>query len=89
MVVCTKADGLSELITDGVTGRLVAIDDHIALADTIVDVLTHPDEAQRMAVKFYEYVSSNLSWHHAYEGYLQLAGDGVRHDTKTLSLLLD
>jgi glycosyltransferase involved in cell wall biosynthesis len=79
-VVCTKAGGIPELITDGVTGRLVAIDDHIALADAIVDCLTHPDEAGRMAVKLYEYVRSNLTWHHAYEKYLQLTGDGVRHD---------
>jgi glycosyltransferase involved in cell wall biosynthesis len=72
-VVCTKAGGAPELITDGVTGRLVAIDDHIALADAIVDVLTHPDEAQRMAVKFHEYVRSNLTWHHAYEKYIRLS----------------
>jgi len=72
-VVCTKAEGLRELITDGVTGRLVAIDDHIALADAIVDVLTHPDEGRRMAVNFYEYVRSNLTWHHAYEKYIRLS----------------
>jgi glycosyltransferase involved in cell wall biosynthesis len=72
-VVCTKAEGVRELITDGVTGRLVAIDDDIALADAIVDVLTHPDEARRMAVKFYEHVRSNLTWHHAYEKYIRLS----------------
>jgi glycosyltransferase involved in cell wall biosynthesis len=79
-VVCTKAGGMSELIIDGLTGRLVAIDDHIALADAIVDVLKYPDDARRMAVKLYEYVSSNLTWRHVYEKYLQLAGDGVSHD---------
>jgi glycosyltransferase involved in cell wall biosynthesis len=72
-VVCTKAGGIPELITDGVTGRLVDIDDHVALADAIVDVLTHPDEARRMAVNFYEYVSTNLTWHHAYEKYIRLS----------------
>jgi glycosyltransferase involved in cell wall biosynthesis len=71
-VVCTKAQGLRELIIDGVTGRLVEIDDHIALADAIVDVLTHPDDARRMAAKFYEYVRSNLTWHHTYEKYIRL-----------------
>ena len=78
-VVSTKVGGVPELITDGVTGRLVAIDDHIALADAIVDTLTHPEEAQRMAMRLYEYVSNNLTWHHAYEKYLQLAGDTVPH----------
>jgi L-malate glycosyltransferase len=72
-VVCTKAGGIPELITDRVTGRLVAIDDHIALADAIVDVLTHPDEARRMALKFYEYVRRNLTWHQSYEKYIQLS----------------
>jgi len=72
-VVCTRAQGLRELITDGVTGRLVEIDDHIALAEAIVDVLTHPDEAGRMATNFYEYVKSNLTWHHAYEKYIRLS----------------
>jgi len=72
-VVCTKAGGIPELITDGVTGSLVDIDDHIALAGAIVDVLTHPDEARRMAVKFYEYVRRNLTWHHSYEKYIQLS----------------
>jgi glycosyltransferase involved in cell wall biosynthesis len=79
-VICTKIGGVCELITDGVNGRLVAVDDHIGLADAIVDVLTHPDEARRMAARFYEYVSSKLTWHQAYEKYLQLAGDGVSHD---------
>ena len=72
-VVCTRAQGLRELITDGVTGILVEIDDHIALADAIVDVLTHPDEARRMAAKFYDYVSGNLTWHHTYEKYIRLS----------------
>jgi glycogen(starch) synthase len=72
-VVCTNAEGLRELITDGVTGRLVDVDDHIALADAIVEVLTHPNEAQEMAVKFYEHVRSNLTWDQAYEKYIQLS----------------
>jgi len=72
-VVCTKAHGLRELITDGVTGRLVEIDNHNALADAIVDVLTHPDEAARMALKFYDHVRNNLTWHRSYEKYIQLS----------------
>lgn len=44
-VVCTPAMGLRELITDGVTGRLVEVDDQVALAEAIVDLLRHPEEA--------------------------------------------
>lgn len=82
-VVCTRVGGIPELITDRVNGRLVAIADHIALAGAIVDILTHPDEAQRMAMKLYEYVKSNLTWHQAYEKYIELASDAVRHDVPT------
>jgi glycosyltransferase involved in cell wall biosynthesis len=79
-VVCTGAKGLRELITDRETGRLVDIDDPIALADAIVEILTHSDEAQQMATKFHEYVKNNLTWGHTYQKYLQLAGDGGSHD---------
>jgi glycosyltransferase involved in cell wall biosynthesis len=72
-VVCTKAKGIRELITDAITGRLVEIDNPIALADAIVNVLTHPDDAEQMAVKFYEHVRSNLTWRHSYEKYIQLS----------------
>jgi glycosyltransferase involved in cell wall biosynthesis len=72
-VACTKAQGLRELITDGVNGRLVAIDDHVPLANTSVNVLTHSEEAGRMAANFFEYVRSSLTWRHAYEKYIQLS----------------
>jgi L-malate glycosyltransferase len=71
-VVCTKAEGVRELITDGVNGRLVEIDDHTALASAIIDVLAEPEEAQRMAINFYDYVKTNLTWRHTYEKYLEL-----------------
>jgi L-malate glycosyltransferase len=75
-VVCTRAKGLRELIVDGVTGTLVDIDDHVAMADAIVNLLMHPEEARRMATNFYREVRSNLTWQHTYEKYLQLVGHG-------------
>jgi len=79
-VVCTRAEGLRELITDRVNGLLVDIDDEHTLADAMADLLTHPGEAQRMAARFHEHVKNNLTWGHTYQKYLQLAGDSVRHD---------
>lgn len=73
-VICTRAEGIRELITDGVTGRLVDIDDHVALANAILDALKFPDVGRQMATKFYEEVRRNLSWRHAYERYLELSG---------------
>lgn len=74
-VVCTRAEGLRELIKDGVTGRLVNIDDHVALADAILQALTEPDDAKKMALAFFEQVKGHMTWHHAYARYLQIASD--------------
>ena len=71
-VVCTRAAGARELITDGVSGRLVDIDDYVALADTMVDMLTRPAEAKRMAANLYEFVTNQLTWQGAYQRYLDL-----------------
>jgi len=60
------------LITDGVSGRLVDIDDYGALADTMVDMLTRPAEAKRMAANLYEFVTNQLTWQGAYQRYLDL-----------------
>lgn len=70
-VVCTRASGLRELISDRVTGRLVEVDDEIALGEAIVDVLTHPKEAQAMAARFYEQVANSYTWDQAYRKYLE------------------
>lgn len=79
-VVCTRTTGSHELISDKVTGRLVEFGDEHALAEAMIDLLTHPAEAQRMATNFHEYVKNNLTSGRTYEKYLQLAGDSVRHD---------
>ncbi len=76
-VVCTRAEGLRELITDGITGSLVNIDDDVALANTIIDVLRHPVKAQRMAEALYEQVKNNMTWQDAYIRYVRVAADPV------------
>jgi len=70
-VVCTRATGLRELVADRVTGRLVGIDDHIGLADAIIDLLTHTEEMRRMAANLYRFVSSQLTWQHVYQSYIE------------------
>lgn len=47
-VVGTRCGGLPEVVIDGTTGLLVAIDDSSALADAIAYLLTHPDLATEM-----------------------------------------
>ncbi len=72
-IVCTNAGGMPELITDGVTGRLVDVENPTALADAIIDVLSHPARAQQFAANCFEFVKKNLTWRQTYNNYLQLS----------------
>ena len=71
-IVCTQVGGTNELIIDGVTGKLVGVEDPASLADTITELLTHPQDAERIATNCYERVRSSLTWDHSYQKYLQL-----------------
>jgi glycosyltransferase involved in cell wall biosynthesis len=48
-VVATAVGGIRETVVDGETGFLVPVDDARALADRILHVLEHRDEARRVA----------------------------------------
>jgi glycosyltransferase involved in cell wall biosynthesis len=48
-VVATAVGGMQELITDGVSGRLVAPRDPAALRDALSDVLSLPDRGEALA----------------------------------------
>jgi glycosyltransferase involved in cell wall biosynthesis len=72
-IVCSKAGGMPELIIDGVTGRLVEIDDPDALYEAIIALLMDPVTAERLAANCFEYVRSNLTWRQTYEKYLRLS----------------
>lgn len=50
-VVGTAAGGIPELVQDGITGRLVPVDDASALAAALLDVLTHPERAAAMGAE--------------------------------------
>ena len=48
-IVGSDVGGIPELVIDGVTGRLVPSGDVRCLADALVDILTDPAAAERMA----------------------------------------
>ncbi|HKR12561.1 MAG TPA: glycosyltransferase family 4 protein [Pyrinomonadaceae bacterium] len=48
-IVTTASEGALEIIEDGVTGRLVPVDDAESLADAIVDLLDNSSERSRLA----------------------------------------
>ena len=50
-VVATNSGGIPEIIQDGETGRLVTPADPAALAEGIIELLTNPREARRMAMQ--------------------------------------
>jgi glycosyltransferase involved in cell wall biosynthesis len=59
-VVASRGGGASEIVDDGVTGTLVAPGDVQGLAEAILEVLTHPDKAERMAQAGQTFVSDSF-----------------------------
>jgi len=50
-VVATKVGGVPELVTDGETGILVPPKDNKAIADAVLYLLNHPEEAKQVGMK--------------------------------------
>src|SRR5215203_755088 len=47
-VVTTNAGGIPDMVTSGVTGSIVEMDDHEALAHAAIDLIDNPEKATRM-----------------------------------------
>jgi glycosyltransferase involved in cell wall biosynthesis len=60
-VIATAAGGAVELITDGVTGRLVPPKDAIALGQAIGDLLDHPDATRALAQRGRDHAVATFS----------------------------
>jgi starch synthase (maltosyl-transferring) len=71
-VVATDAPGIRDLVTDGVTGRLVPVDDPRALAAAIGEVLYAPEPAAARAQKALDVVRAHYSLAACAERYLAL-----------------
>jgi len=71
-VVTTRTCGAAEIIEDGVTGRLVALEDAPALAQAICELLEHKEQAQTMARNLQYKVQNDFTWKRAYESYARL-----------------
>jgi glycosyltransferase involved in cell wall biosynthesis len=61
-VVATRVGGLASVITDGVTGRLVAERDAPALVAALRELLQQPDERRRLGQAARDLVARDLSW---------------------------
>jgi glycosyltransferase involved in cell wall biosynthesis len=68
-IVCTRAPGVIEVVTDRATALLVPIGDVNAMAQAILEALNHPEEAKRRAAAFREKIRNQLTWEHHYQKY--------------------
>lgn len=68
-VVATASCGVSEIIHNGETGRVVPLEDDAALAAAVSEMLDHPDEARAMGEKLHSLVREQFTWRRAAEKY--------------------
>jgi glycosyltransferase involved in cell wall biosynthesis len=61
-VIASRAGGILDIVTDGVTGWLVDPGDSEVLADRIFEVSSDPDEARRVAARAKMEASTRFSW---------------------------
>jgi glycosyltransferase involved in cell wall biosynthesis len=71
-VVATRVGGIPEIVTDGVSGRLVPPDDPAALAAALRDVLDDHASSRAMGAKLREAASDVFTWQAAYVAYARL-----------------
>jgi glycosyltransferase involved in cell wall biosynthesis len=71
-VIATAVGGIPEIITDGVTGKLVRPEDPHALAQGIDELLSSPETRARLAAALSERVFEHFTWTRAASQYLNL-----------------
>jgi len=60
-VIATAVGGLLEVVQHGVTGYLYAHENSQELADEIISLIEHPEDARRIAIAGYEHVKRDYS----------------------------
>ena len=60
-IIATDSGSTTELITDGVTGKIVLQKDYLALAEAVIDYVNNPEKASEMAQKLYLKVSQDFN----------------------------
>lgn len=71
-VVSTCSTGCDEIIYDGETGRLVPLDNPVALAHAIIELLNNRDRASQMGMNLHKLVCEKFTWQHAWYKYRAL-----------------
>jgi glycosyltransferase involved in cell wall biosynthesis len=71
-VVATRASGLDELVTEGVNGYLVDINDPVALAERLADLIDNPYERQRMGKESRKIAEREFAWDYITQQYVEI-----------------
>jgi glycosyltransferase involved in cell wall biosynthesis len=71
-VVTTRTCGAEEIIEDGVTGRVVDLEDACALAQAICELLEDKERAAVLAANLRRRVLEQFTWSRAYQSYATL-----------------
>lgn len=69
-IIATAAGGVPDVVEDGVTGRLISIDDDTAFTDALADCLAHPEKLVGFAEAAYLKACSTITtrqWYKRYE----------------------
>ena len=60
-VVATRGGGVPEIVEDGVTGRLVPMNDASAMTQAVLDILADPEAARAMGMAGYQRVQDHFT----------------------------
>lgn len=71
-VVASRAGGIPEILTDGLTGKLIEPDDFMELARCLRSFLDSPTTAKEMGKHLQQHVLTNFTWQSAYEKYVEI-----------------
>ncbi len=80
VVISTNAGGMPTILTDGVDGYMVPLDDHVAAAERAIRVIEDPRTAQRLAVvarescERYRWSDVRVLWLSLYQNRMKRAG---------------
>jgi starch synthase len=81
--VATATGGIPEVVVDGSTGILVAVDDHVAMTEAIDGLLSDRSRATAMGIAARRRAEAELSFGRFIDGYArlfrQLVPDGGAH----------
>ena len=78
-VIATRGGGIPEIVLDGETGLLVPMNDHVAMADAMLQLLSHPKQRLIMGERGFQRVVDSFS--------IEKTAAGVRNFYQDLHLV--